>query len=127
MDSYGKDNIFLIDGYPRNKDNIDGFNEVFDGSEGRKAKIICLLNLDCSEETCLQRLLNRGVSSGRIDDEESVIKKRFNTYRNESAQVIGLMKSSHVILNVSSEDIPEKVYENAKQSLSMILDNLKKD
>ena len=76
MDSCGKKNIFLIDGYPRNKDNIDGWNEVFNGKNGNKAEIICLLNLECSEECCVKRLLNRGTSSGRLDDDEKVIKNK---------------------------------------------------
>mmetsp|Transcript_27740 Transcript_27740/g.28894 ORF Transcript_27740/g.28894 Transcript_27740/m.28894 type:complete len:118 (-) Transcript_27740:126-479(-) len=117
MESSGKDNLFLIDGYPRNKDNIDGWNEVL----GDKAKILCLLNLDCSEETCLKRLLNRGTTSGRVDDEENVIKKRFNTYRNESVQVIGLMKEKNKIINISSEDEPDKVFENTYKELEKII------
>jgi len=112
-ETISKDTVFLIDGYPRNKDNIDGWNAVFDNSEGNKAKILCLLNLECSEETCVQRLKSRGTTSGRVDDDESVIKKRFNTYKNESVQVLDLMKDNHKIVNISSEGNVEDIFKNA--------------
>ena len=40
MDSSGKDKIFLIDGYPRNQENIDGWNEVFGENYKKKIEII---------------------------------------------------------------------------------------
>lgn len=40
-----------------------------------------------------QRLLKRGESSGRTDDKEEVIKKRFVTYNNETFPVIEKKKN----------------------------------
>lgn len=34
------------------------------------------------------RILKRGETSGRVDDKEEVIIKRFNTYKNETYPVI---------------------------------------
>jgi hypothetical protein len=35
----------LIDGFPRNQDNIDGWNKVI----GDEADVYCMLFFDCSE------------------------------------------------------------------------------
>lgn len=35
-----------------------------------------------------ERILKRGETSGRVDDKEEVIVKRFNTYKNETYPVI---------------------------------------
>ena len=51
MDESGKNNIFLIDGYPRNQDNIDGWNEVF----GTNYTLISSIILGCSEEQLEKR------------------------------------------------------------------------
>jgi adenylate kinase family enzyme len=45
MEKSGKDN-FLIDGFPRNKDNVDGWKKAMDG----KANIQCVLFFDCDEK-----------------------------------------------------------------------------
>jgi len=45
MKASGKNN-FLIDGFPRNKDNVDGWNQAMEG----KVNVQCILFFDCSEE-----------------------------------------------------------------------------
>jgi UMP-CMP kinase len=105
MDSHGKDKIFLIDGYPRNIENWEGFKEVF----GSDFQIIATLFLSCDEKTCVDRLLNRGQTSGRSDDEEQVIKKRFNTFYNESLQVLDSLKQASPFIEIDSTKTPEEV------------------
>lgn len=48
MQKSGKEN-FLIDGFPRNKDNVDGWKQAMDG----KVNIQCVLFFDCNEEVCI--------------------------------------------------------------------------
>jgi UMP-CMP kinase len=45
MNKSGKQN-FLIDGFPRNKDNVDGWQKSMDG----KVNIQCVLFFDCDEK-----------------------------------------------------------------------------
>jgi UMP-CMP kinase len=44
MKNSSKEN-FLIDGFPRNKDNVDGWKKAMDG----KVHIQCVLFFDCDE------------------------------------------------------------------------------
>ena len=76
MDNYSKDKIFLIDGYPRNQDNIDGWLETF----GNNFILITSIILDCEEKELEKRLIERAKSSRRIDDNIETIKKRFKTH-----------------------------------------------
>jgi UMP-CMP kinase len=48
MKNSGKDD-FLIDGFPRNKDNVDGWKQAMDG----KANVQCVLFFDCNEEVII--------------------------------------------------------------------------
>lgn len=41
-------NKFLIDGFPRNKDNVDGWNRRV----AEKIKLLFVLFFDCSDEVC---------------------------------------------------------------------------
>ena len=42
-------NDFLIDGFPRNEDNLTGWNEAM----GDKVNFKFVLNIDCGQETCI--------------------------------------------------------------------------
>lgn len=72
---------FLVDGFPRKMDQALKFEEVVVESK-------FTLYFECSEETLLNRLLKRGESSGRVDDNIESIKKRFQTFKETSYPVI---------------------------------------
>ena len=59
-------NCFLTDGFPRSQQNWDSWKKVV----GDEAEIIGVLLLDCSEENMRKRILKRGETSGRNDDNE---------------------------------------------------------
>ena len=84
----GKDKVFLIDGYPRNQANIDGWKEVF----GDNYVLVTSIILDCDEDTLVKRLMERGTTSGRADDNIETIKKRFKTHKEESEPIVKELK-----------------------------------
>ena len=47
-----------------------------------------VLMFDCSEEVMVERLLERGKTSGRVDDNEETIRKRFLTFQQATLPVI---------------------------------------
>lgn len=67
---------------------------------GDKVEVPFILHLVCSEEVMLSRLLKRGETSGRSDDNIESIKKRFRTYNEETMEIIthfdGLKKNRDV-------------------------------
>ncbi|KAM9790393.1 UMP-CMP kinase isoform X1 [Syngnathus typhle] len=77
---------FLIDGFPRNEDNLQGWNKVMDG----KADVKFVLFFDCSNEVCIKRCLERGKSSGRTDDNRESLEKRIQTYLQSTRPIIEL-------------------------------------
>ena len=65
--------LFLIDGFPRNKDNYDGWNKQMD----KVARVHGVLFFNISDEVATDRCLKRGAGgSGRSDDNVESIKKR---------------------------------------------------
>ncbi|XP_061746492.1 UMP-CMP kinase isoform X3 [Nerophis ophidion] len=77
---------FLIDGFPRNEDNLQGWKSVMDG----KADVRFVLFFDCSNEVCITRCLERGKSSGRTDDNRESLEKRIQTYLLSTRPIIEL-------------------------------------
>ena len=76
---------FLIDGYPRNQDNLQGWYK----NMGHKTETKFVLFFDCSQEKCVERLVERAKTSGRFDDEVEVVKRRFKTYFDVTMPIIG--------------------------------------
>ena len=113
MDESGKKNIFLIDGYPRNQDNIDGWNEVF----GDNYKLITSIILGCDEELLEKRLLQRAQHSGRSDDKVEVIKKRFKVYVEQSQPIEAKLKLMGPFIEVKAEGTIDEVFQKISQQL----------
>lgn len=79
---------YLIDGFPRSAQNYEAWMEVM----GDSVKVRTLLYLNCTLETLEKRLLERGKSSGRADDNLETIRKRFNTYTEQTTPFLKYYK-----------------------------------
>ena len=75
---------FLVDGFPRNTNNLSGWQTVV----GDSLDVGGVLFYDCPEDVMEARLLERGKTSGRTDDNLESIRKRFRTYVNETTPVL---------------------------------------
>ncbi|VDM79945.1 unnamed protein product, partial [Strongylus vulgaris] len=72
---------FLIDGYPREVKQGREFE-----TEIKEAKAVIFF--DASDDTLIQRLMKRGKTSGRADDNLETIKNRLKTFINATAPVV---------------------------------------
>lgn len=68
---------------------------------GNKVNFAFVLFFDCPEEVMQDRLLKRGESSGRNDDNIETIKKRFATYQAQTMPVIEYYASKDKVVKVS--------------------------
>ncbi|KAI8356117.1 adenylate kinase-domain-containing protein [Choanephora cucurbitarum] len=103
----GKEKRFLIDGFPRKMDQAVKFEEVVVPSK-------MVLYFECPEEVMLKRLLKRGESSGRVDDNIESIKKRFKVFTDTSYPVIEAFAKEDKVRKVSCDQPVEQVYEKVK-------------
>ncbi|XP_046970033.1 UMP-CMP kinase [Vanessa cardui] len=102
---------FLIDGFPRNKDNLEGWERVMSD----KTKLLFVLFFECSRDICTERCLKRGAAgSGRSDDNMESLKKRFNTYINDTMPIINYYDKQGLVRRINAEVAPEKVFEDVK-------------
>jgi len=98
---------FLIDGFPRKMDQAKKFEKTV-----CKGKFV--LFFDCPESVMLERLLNRGKTSGRVDDNIESIKKRFVTFKETSYPVVEYFEKQNKVKRVSCVNSPQKVYAETK-------------
>lgn len=105
---------FLIDGFPRQMDQAVKFDESV-------CKSSLVLFLVCPEPILLERLLERGKTSGRDDDNEESIKKRFQTFINTSMPVVDYYRKQGKVVDIDSSKPIETVYEEIVQGIKPVL------
>lgn len=101
---------FLIDGFPRAMQQALTFEETVVPSR-------FTLFFDCPEDTMLKRLLNRGKTSDRIDDNIDSIKMRFKTFVNDSMPVVEYFDVSGKVAKLNCDQPVEEVYKKVQETL----------
>lgn len=97
---------FLVDGFPRDTDNLSCWKAQMD----EIANVKFLLFLDCPQEVMLERLLERGKTSGRSDDNIESIKKRFVTYEESTRPIIDAFRNEGKVKQIDSTRPIEEVF-----------------
>eukprot|EP00873_Tetraselmis_striata_P029190 jgi/Tetstr1/449454/TSEL_036549.t1 len=105
MISSGK-KAFLLDGFPRSMGQATTF-------EAEVMPFDMCIYLECSEGVMKERLLGRGKTSGRADDNEETIMKRFKTFQEETSPVTTFFSEAAKIHTISAEQSPDEVMEAA--------------
>ena len=111
LDNNPNANGFIFDGFPRTAAQAEALDNLL---EDKGTSISALLSLKVEDEELIRRLLSRGESSGRADDQdESIIANRINEYNNKTAPLkeyySAQNKLSEIEGNGTVEDIAEKL------------------
>ncbi|GAD96036.1 uridylate kinase Ura6 [Paecilomyces variotii No. 5] len=101
---------FLIDGFPRKLDQAVFFEETVAPSK-------FTLFLSCPEDVLETRLLKRGETSGRDDDNIESIKKRFRTFVETSMPVVDEFRKQGRVVAVEAVGTKEDVYARIQQGI----------
>ena len=106
----GKRPLFLIDGFPRKLDQALKFEET-----------VCVsrftLFMDCPEDVMQERLLDRGKTSGRADDNAESIKKRFKTFEDQSMPVVDYYEKEGRVEKVLATGSKDDIYDRVKKAM----------
>ena len=76
---------FIFDGFPRTVAQAEALDALLAESD---QEVYALLALEVDDEEIVQRILNRGKTSGRDDDnDETIIRNRIDVYKRETTPV----------------------------------------
>lgn len=99
---------YLIDGYPRTEKQAIKLDSMIN------VPIVIWMNV--SDETTIKRNLNRGLTSGRLDDSnEDIIKKRLENYKNISLPIKKYYEDR--IIEIDGGGTSDEVYKNIIDTL----------
>ena len=96
---------FIFDGFPRNIVQSESLDSFLGGKEHTIAGLIAM---DVDDEEIVSRILNRGKTSGRSDDnDETIIRNRIQVYKNETSPVFNFyhaQEKAHKISGIGTID-----------------------
>ncbi len=103
VESHPEAKGFIFDGFPRTIAQAEALDSFL---KSKKTKVSALVALDVPEAEIVTRILLRGKSSGRADDNnEEIIRKRYRVYLSETMPVFeyyGKKKVAYQINGVGS-------------------------
>ncbi len=108
----------ILDGFPRNVDQAEALEEML---KLRNMKTDLLIDLSVQDEELINRLLFRGQTSGRSDDNFETIKKRLDIYYSKTTPVSNFYKNLNKYTKIDGMGTVNEIFER----ISSVLDNLK--
>ncbi|CED84181.1 uridylate kinase [Phaffia rhodozyma] len=105
---------FLVDGFPRKMDQAIKFDESVCVSKA-------VMFFSCTEEVMLERLMERGKTSGRADDNKESIVKRFRTFIETSMPVVDYYREKGKVYEIPAIDTKDAVYVKVREAVDNIL------
>ncbi|CAI2379358.1 unnamed protein product [Moneuplotes crassus] len=113
MQKIGMNKRFLIDGFPRNEDNLFGWQKEMEDF----ANVDQVIFFELSEEDMLKRIMHRAKTSGRADDNVEAAQKRFTTFNTETMKVIDHFDEKNIVHKIDATGDIEEVYTDLKEGL----------
>lgn len=130
--------VFLIDGFPRNFDNLEGWtrcmttnnNENEDNDKADVAAVWGVLSYDCPLLILEKRVMERSKDSGRSDDNLESLRRRFRTFQKETVPVLSTLraieeKTSSLlqVVDIEGQRSLDEVWEDTQKSMNSFIAN----
>lgn len=108
--SDGKVNGYIFDGFPRTVAQAEALDKLMNGKNN---PISCMIALEVNKDELVRRLLNRGKTSGRTDDQdEAKIQNRIAVYKNETMPVASYYKKQGKFNAIPGVGTIEEIFAN---------------
>ena len=99
---------FLFDGFPRTVAQSEALDNLL---HQKKTSIGVVLAMQVSEEELVKRLLNRGLTSGRSDDNsEEVVRARIVEYHKKTSVVADYYRKFDKVVEIKGEGSVEEIF-----------------
>ena len=111
---------FLFDGFPRTSAQAEALDNLL---YLKKASIAIMLAMIVSEEELVKRLVKRGETSGRSDDNnEQVIRARIAEYHSKTAAVADYYTKFEKVVMVKGEGSVEDIFNALSKEIDQRID-----
>ena len=102
----------LLDGYPRNKENMDIWEKEMNGQVNEAGA----LYFDVSNEEMKKRILGR--NEGRADDNEETITKRLATFERETKPIVEEFEKRKILIRIDGMRNIDEISEDVSKQFN---------
>ncbi|MEO6188867.1 MAG: adenylate kinase [Ginsengibacter sp.] len=114
---------FLFDGFPRTSKQAEALDSLL---ELKHTSINVMLALDVSEEELVKRLVKRGETSGRTDDNNGqVIRNRIVEYNKKTAPVADHYRRDKKVVLINGEGTIEEIFSALSREIDQRMKTVK--
>ena len=107
---------FIFDGFPRTTGQAEALDAFL---TNKSMSITATIALEANDKILIERLINRGKTSGRVDDQdENKIRNRFEEYNNKTAPLKSFYSNQGKFYSVNGIGSVEEI----TQSLTKLID-----
>ena len=101
---------FIFDGFPRTNTQAEALDKLM---ESKDSQINAMIALEVEDEVLVERLLERGKSSGRPDDQdEAIIRNRFKVYNDETSPLANFYATKGKFIAVKGKGSIDEIFQN---------------
>jgi len=114
LNSSKNPNGYILDGFPRTIAQAEALNVML---KSRGTKVTHLIALEVGDQEIIKRILERGKTSGRVDDlDEKTIQQRIDEYNEKTSPVYNFYEQNGISKKVDGigelEDIFNRIYDS---------------
>ncbi len=117
LDTKKNANGYIFDGFPRTTAQAEALKVML---AERGIQVSIMLDLDVCEEELIDRLLKRGITSGRTDDNYETIQKRIQVYYTKTAPVKDFYKKEGLATEIKGSGSMQEIFDRITAAISMV-------
>jgi adenylate kinase len=115
-------NGVVLDGYPRTVKQAKTLDKF---CHDHNIEISLILNLKLDEKTAAKRIILRGKTSGRADDNAATARKRFEVYRQETKPMLDYYRESDRLINIDGHPDIKTIFRSVQEQIKPVAQKLK--
>lgn len=117
LDTKKNANGYIFDGFPRTTAQAEALKVML---AERGIQVSIMIDLEVAEDELIDRLLKRGVTSGRTDDCYETIQKRIQVYHTKTAPVLDFYKKEGLATEIKGTGSMQEIFNRITAAISMV-------
>ena len=107
----------IFDGFPRTIPQAKALNEMLQ-KRGNKVNIV--IGLEVPDEELTERLLKRGLESGRSDDNREIIAKRLEVYHSQTAPLKTFYQNQGIYAAIKGIGTIDSIFQSIQEAIDKV-------
>ncbi|MBK8489533.1 MAG: adenylate kinase [Saprospirales bacterium] len=118
VEAHPKSNGFIFDGFPRTVAQAKALDAML---TDKTQEVSALIALEVDDDEIVARILNRGKTSSRADDnDESIIRNRINVYNRETTPVFDYYAQTGKTKRINGIGSIEDIFDRLRQEIDQL-------